>query len=361
MDLRASYKDSLLSKLGRLMDSAGLSRVVGKGELVAVKLHFGERGNTAFIRPVFLREVVRRIKAAGGAPFLTDSNTLYRGTRSDALCHLETAMQNGFSHSVVDAPIIIADGLRGRNEIMVRIDKKRFQHVFVASEIAHADAMVSVAHFKGHELTGFAGTLKNLGMGCASRRGKLAQHSNVSPRVKRKRCIGCEDCVGHCPVGAISVHEQKARIDAERCIGCGECIIICAAGAVGIRWSKSIPEFLEKMVEYAFGVLKEKNRKNLFLNFLTDVSPSCDCAPYNDAPIVGGIGVVAADDPVAIDQASVDLVNQQPVLPGSCLADRLDCSPDKFKAMYPKVDWALQLAYAEQLGMGTRDYNLVKI
>jgi uncharacterized Fe-S center protein len=261
----------------------------------------------------------------------------------------------------VDAPVIIADGLRGRSETTVDIHQKRFKHVFIASEIVHADGMVSVAHFKGHELTGFAGTLKNIGMGCASRKGKLAQHSSVSPKVKTKKCVGCGDCIIRCPVDAIFLKDDKAVIDTDVCIGCGECILICPTEAVGIRWNQSIPVFLENMVEYALGALKAKTDKTLFLNFITDVSPSCDCPPYNDAPIVRDIGIVAADDPVAIDQASVDLVNQETAVLGSCLKENVQPGEDKFKGMYPKVDWPLQLDYAEHLGLGTRHYDLIKI
>lgn len=361
MDLRASYKDNLLKKLDRLMDSAGIQKIIKQRTLVAVKLHFGELGNTAFIRPVFIRQIADKIKSTGGAPFLTDTNTLYRGTRSVGTDHIQTAIRNGFSYSVVDAPVVIADGLRGNNEKPVDIDRKQFKTVFIASEIASADAMVSVAHFKGHELTGLAGTLKNIGMGCASRRGKLAQHSSVSPKVKRKKCIGCGDCIAGCPSEAIVLDaDDKAVIDSKTCIGCGECIVICPEGAVNIRWDQDVPLFMEKMVEYAAGALKDKKEKALFLNFLTDISPACDCPPYNDAPIVKDIGILASRDPVAVDQASVDLVNGETGLQGSVLKTSMGAGMDKFKAMYPEIDWALQLDYAESLGLGTRRYVLVK-
>ena len=361
MDLRATYRKNLIHKLHRLMESAGISRTVKKRDLVAVKLHFGELGNTAFIRPVFLRHIVKNIKAVGGTPFLTDTNTLYSGTRSDATRHIETAVQNGFAFSVVGAPIVIADGLRGGSETLVTINQKRFAQVSIGSEIMNADAMVSVAHFKGHDLTGFAGTLKNLGMGCASRKGKLAQHSGISPKVKKKRCVGCGDCVAHCSQSAISLQNDKADINAEQCIGCGECIIVCPEGAVQIRWNTSVPAFMENMIEHALGVLKEKSGKSLHMNFITDVSPACDCPPFNDAPIVRDIGILAATDPVAIEQASVDLVNQEPGISGSCLKKGIGPGQDKFKGLYPKIDWGFQLDYAESLGLGTRKYNLERI
>ncbi len=362
IDLRATYQDNLLSKLGRLLDAAGLADVLNRRDLTAVKLHFGEPGNIAFIRPVFLRKIVEKIKGEGGAPFLTDANTLYAGARRDAPHHLKAAIRNGFDYAVVDAPVVIADGLRGRSETAVEIGGKHLESVYIGSEIVEADALVSVAHFKGHELTGFGGTLKNLGMGAASRRGKLEQHSGVSPKVKQKKCIGCGECVAHCSVSAIAMLEEeekkKARIEAEKCIGCGECIIVCPSGAVNVQWSRDIPVLLEKMMEYTLGVLKNKEGKALFINFITDVSPKCDCLPSNDAPIVRDIGVVASTDPVAIEQASVDLVNREPALPNCCLKENTGPGEDKFKGLFPKTDWALQLDYAESLGMGTREYVL---
>jgi uncharacterized Fe-S center protein len=357
-DLSAGPKENLISKLGRLLETAGLNQIVAKRELVAVKLHFGELGNSAFIRPVFFRKIVDTIRKAGGSPFLTDANTVYAGTRSDAVSHLKTAFQNGFAYSVVDAPIVIADGLRGKSEVAVTINQNRFKKVYIASEIFHADSIVSVAHFKGHELSGFGGTIKNIGMGCASRKGKLAQHSTVSPKVVSKKCVGCEDCVPHCSQEAITVTDKKATIDSEKCIGCGECILICPNSAIQIQWDQSVPVFLENMVEHTLGVLKGKTDKALFVNFITDISPACDCYGHNDSPLVRDIGIVASTDPVAIDQASVDLVNKEKALPGSCLKENREAGEDKFQGLYPYVDWSIQLDYAEKLGLGTRDYEL---
>jgi len=360
-DLRASHKENLVTRLGRLMERTGLMNVVGNRDLVAVKLHFGELGNTAFIRPVFLRKIVETIANEGGQPFLTDANTLYSGTRSDAPGHLTTAIQNGFAYSVVGAPLVIADGLRGKSETAVEVNLKNYREVYIGKEIMEADALVSVAHFKGHELSGFGGTLKNVGMGCASRKGKLAQHSTVSPKVKRKRCIACEECLPHCSQTAISMVDEKAQIDPEKCIGCGECILICPNEAIQIQWNQSIPVFLENMMEYTVGVLQNKPGKALYINFITDVSPACDCYPYNDAPITRDIGILASTDPVAIDQASVDLVNQEHALPGSCLKTNTEPGGDKFRGIYENVDWAYQLEYAEEIGLGSREYTLESI
>ena len=361
INLRATFRENFLAKIDRLLKTAGLAETVAKRDLVAVKLHFGELGNTAFIRPVFLRKIVQSIKETGGVPFLTDSNTVYAGTRSDSPNHIITAIQNGFAFSVVDAPVIIADGLRGKSETPVIINQKNFDKVYIGSDIVNADSLVAVAHFKGHELTGFGGTIKNLGMGCASRRGKLAQHSTLAPKVVRKKCIGCGDCAGHCSQDAISIIDGKAKIDQEKCIGCGDCIIVCPNSAVQIQWNQSIPVFLENLAEYTMGVLKGKKDKTLFINFITDVSPACDCMPLNDAPIVRDIGVVASTDPVAIDQASVDLVNKEESIKSSCLKTNTLPGEDKFRGIYPNVDWTIQLDYAESLGIGSRNYELVEI
>jgi uncharacterized Fe-S center protein len=361
IDLRATPKESFSAKLVRLVNSAGMTDVVAERDLVALKLHFGELGNTAFIRPVYLRQLVQAVRAAGGSPFLTDANTLYAGTRSNAASHLTTAIQNGFAYAVVEAPLVIADGLRGKSEVAVPINRKRFEAVYVGKEIVESDALISVAHFKGHELAGFGGAIKNVGMGCASRKGKLAQHSTLSPKVIDKDCIGCGDCAERCVNTAISLEDELACIDVDTCIGCGECILICPNGAIQVQWNQSIPIFLENMVEYTEGVLKNKVGKALFINFITNVSPACDCLPANDAPIVRDIGVVAATDPVALDQASADLVNQEPALAGSCLTTNTAIGEDKFKGIYPEVEWEHQLAYAEKLGLGSRSYDLVKL
>jgi uncharacterized Fe-S center protein len=350
-----------MDKVRNLLDAVNLEDRIRDRALVAVKLHFGETGNTAYVQPVFVRQVVDKIKEAGGSPFLTDANTLYVGTRSDSVSHLRTAILNGFTYAVVDAPLIIADGLRGGYEKAVKVDMKRFKKVYIGAEIVRADTIVSVAHFKGHELSGFGGTIKNVGMGSASRKGKLAQHSTVSPKVKGKKCVGCGDCVSHCAQEAISLVKEKAKIDQKKCVGCGECILICPNEAIQIQWDQQIPVFLENMVEYTAGVLKGKENTATFLNFITQVSPACDCYPHNDAPIVPDIGIVASTDPVAIDQASADLVNNAEGLRSSCLTKNFKPGKDKFRALYPKVDWEIQLEYAEAVGLGTRNYDLIKL
>jgi len=368
-DLGAGGK-TILDKLSILLDRTDLKGKIREKDLVAIKLHFGEEGNTAFVRPIFLRRVVERVKEYKGKPYLTDTNTLYRGMRQEAISHLTTAYQHGFAYSVIDAPILIADGLRGNSAVNVRIDKPLFKTVSVARDIHMADVLIGVTHFKGHELSGFGGTLKNLGMGCASREGKLSQHSNISPKVKEKTCNGCKRCLTTCAYDAVLMKslqrdvEKKsmvASIDPKKCVGCGECILTCPTEAVQIQWNRTIPLFQKKMVEYAYGAVHKKKGKALYLNFLTQVSPACDCYGYSDTPIVNDVGILASEDPVAIDQASVDLVNQQSGNHASKLPKNWENGEDKFRALYPEVDWSIQLSYAEEIGLGTKEYELIRI
>ncbi len=362
-DFRVSTKDTNFKKFGRLLEAVDLKGIVQrkkKRPLVAVKLHFGEKGNTSFIRPIYVRQVVDKLWDYGARPFLTDANTVYVGTRAEAVSHLSTAIENGFAYAVVKAPLIIADGLRGTAEVEVAINQEICKSVFIGEAILEAEALVSLAHFKLHELSGFGGAIKNVGMGCASRRGKLAQHSNIAPKVNQKKCTGCGECIAHCAQEAISLEAEKAVIDPAKCVGCAECILTCPYGNIEIQWNESIPVFLKKMVEYTYGVLKDKRDRVVFVNFITQVSPACDCYGHNDMPIIGDVGIVASRDIVALDQASADLVNQSPGHPGSCLKD-LAAGSDKFRDVYPQIDWEIQLDYAEQLGLGSRSYELVKI
>ncbi|MBN2808483.1 MAG: DUF362 domain-containing protein [Deltaproteobacteria bacterium] len=362
-DLRSSFKDNLFTKIARLLERVGLADGIQPKALTAIKLHFGEEGNASFIRPILVRPVVDAIHALQGKAFVTDTNTLYVGTRSDAVSHLETATRHGFNFPVLNAPVLIADGLRGNSTRSVKVGLRHFSEVKIAAEIYNADALVVMSHFKGHELPGFGGALKNLGMGCAGREGKLSQHANVSPKVANKRCVGCRQCLAWCPAGAISLNEEsgKAVIDNDLCVGCGECIVICPQNAINIRWNETIPVFQEKMVEYAYGACHGKRERSFFINFVMQVSPACDCYGHNDMPIVADIGILASRDPVALDQACADLVIAAPGMPGSALGAEIAPGGDKFRVLYPEVDWQPQLVYAEEIGLGCRSYVLEKI
>jgi len=360
-DLRTNPKRNLLDKIEDLLNRTKINEKINKNDIVAIKIHFGEYGNTAYLRPVFLRRIVERIKNLGGKPFLTDTNTLYTGSRSDAVSHLTTAIRNGFDYACVECPIIIADGIRGATGIKIPIDGDILKEVSIAKEIVEADAMIVVTHFKAHELSGFGGSLKNIGMGCATREGKLVQHSNVVPIIKSNNCKGCRTCLDYCPAGAIAIKDKKASIDPEKCIGCGECIIICSFNAIQIQWNESPDIFQKKMVEYAFGVLKGKEKKIIYINFVMQVSPACDCYPNNDAPIVRDIGILASTDPVAIDTASCNLVNNEKSIPNTAIKKPLKKGDDKWRALYPLIDWNIQLEHAQMLGLGEKTYTLVKI
>ncbi|NLK52165.1 MAG: DUF362 domain-containing protein [Syntrophomonadaceae bacterium] len=387
VNMRARSGHNLLDKLERLFERAGFKEMITPGDLVAIKIHFGERGNLAYIRPQFLRRLVEKIRGVDGKPFLTDANTLYVGSRANAIDHLETALENGFAYSVVGAPLIIADGLNGKDYEAVKINQRYFEDVKIGSAIFHANTLFTVSHFKGHEITGFGGAIKNLGMGSGARSGKQMMHSDVKPRINLGKCIGCGKCLEWCPAEAISLFEtvekepsvpavaeafdpdspaakktykKKALINHEKCIGCGECVVTCPVPSIKISWKTTPSALQEKMAEYALGVMKNKVGNAGLINFLTDISPDCDCFGWNDAPIVGNIGILASRDPVAIDQASVDLVNQQPALMGSVI-EGLPVGQDKFRAVQPEIDWAIQLAYGEQIGLGSRKYRLINV
>lgn len=360
-DMRAGHKENLFDKISRLMNSCDLSETISSGDLTAVKLHFGEKGNHAFVRPVFIRRVVEEIKKCGGKPFLTDSSTLYPGERKEAVSALVCAIENGFAYAVAGAPLIMCDGIKGQNSRQVNIDGEILKSVSIGAEIVEADALVTVSHFKCHELTGFGGALKNLGMGCSSRAGKLQQHSTVAPKVAEKFCNSCGICLKSCAHNAIQIIEGKAQIEPAVCVGCSRCITACPQKAVNVQWNESSSLVMKKMAEYASGALAGKKGKTLFLNFITQVSPACDCYGHADAPIVNDIGICASVDPVALDQACADLVNGAIGNQNSALAKGHEPGQDKFRGVYPEIDWEVQLAHAEKMGIGYREYELLKI
>ena len=360
-DMRAGAKENLFGKIGRLMQQAGLAQVVAPGDLVAVKVHFGERGNHTFIRPIFLRRVVDEIKGCEGKPFLTDSSTLYPGERKEAVSALACAVENGFAYAVVNAPLVMCDGLKGHNARDVQVDGEILKTVNIGAEILEADALIAVSHFKCHELTGFGGTLKNLGMGCSSRTGKMQQHSTVAPKVAERFCNGCGVCLKSCAHAAVAIVEGKAQIDPAACVGCSRCITACQKKAINIQWNESASLVMRKMAEYAKGALHDKEGKTLFLNFITQVSPACDCYGHADAPIVNDIGICASADPVALDQACADLVNNARGNQDTALSTGHEPGGDKFRGVHPEIDWEVQLEHAEKVGIGTREYELIKI
>jgi uncharacterized Fe-S center protein len=351
-------RQSTAAKVQKLFDAAGLGACIEPGAPAAIKIHFGEEGNDSFINPVFVRQVVDEVRRHGGKPFLTDSNTLYLGSRADSVDHITTAIRHGFSFATVGAPIIIADGLKGKNYRKIEIEKKHFDRVFISGDIADVNSLIVLTHFKGHEVAGFGGAIKNLAMGCAPPAGKQEQHT-ARPLNVEGRCIGCGKCTVVCPREAISLENGKGVISRNLCIGCFECRTVCPEHAIDIDWETEIPRFTERMVEYAFGAAKGK--KAGYISFLTHITPDCDCLPWSDAPIVPDIGILASRDPVAIDAAGFDLVNRQIGLHCSFLNSNFNEGEDKFRAMRPVTDGHCQIRYAEEIGLGSSAYRLIEL
>ena len=359
-DFRCSDAENLPQKFTRLLKTAGLDKLDLDGKFVAIKTHFGESGCLAYLRPNWAKTLVDFVKAQGGRPFLTDANTLYVGRRKDALEHLELAWENGFSPFSVGCPIVIADGLRGTDDIAVSLpDGKYVKQAFIGRAIMDADVVVSLTHFKCHEMTGIGGALKNLGMGCGSRAGKKAMHSSVHPEVDPSLCVGCGRCVAVCAHGACGLRasgkRRVARIDPELCVGCGRCIGACGRDAIGSDFGEPCTAMHGRIAEYAAAAVR--GRPAFHVSFICDVSPHCDCHGMNDVPLVPDLGIAASSDPVALDHACADLCNTAPLMPGCCLEGR-DTHGDLFSAMHPTTRWQDAISEGERMKLGTGDYSL---
>jgi uncharacterized Fe-S center protein len=360
-DLRARPRKSLPDKVEGLLLAAGFGGLDLARKFVAVKVHFGEPGNLAFIRPNYAARVVSMVSGAGGRPFLTDTNSLYTGGRSNAVDHLAAASANGFNRLQTGCDVMIADGLKGLSSTEVEVGLKHTEKALIARAIAEADVVITLNHFKGHELTGIGGAIKNLGMGCASTGGKLFMHSSSKPKMVPDKCVSCGFCRESCPRQAIVWDaDSKAMIVYDRCIGCGQCIAMCQYDAARAVLDESAAKAAEKIAEYALAAAMGK--PCLHLSFITNVSPFCDCWGHNDAAIVADIGFACSSDPLALDKACTDIVNDAPVSPGSILDGRgLEPGDDKFSSVHPNTSWQAGLAYAEEIGLGTRSYELVKL
>ena len=358
-DMSTTFSENLLKKFRRLIDTAGLGEIDFEKKFVAIKIHFGEYGNLAYLRPQYARVLAEYIKEKGGIPFLTDCNTLYVGSRKHALEHIETAYINGYTPYATGCQVIIADGIKGTDEALIPIDGEVVSEAKIGRAIADADIIISLNHFKGHEEAGFGGALKNLGMGSGSRAGKMEMHSDGKPSVKTKKCRGCGMCTKICAHSAIHYEERKAFIDHASCVGCGRCIGVCNFDAIVPVFDQSEEILNKKMAEYAYAVVKGK--PNFHISLAIDVSPRCDCGSSNDIPIVPNVGMFASFDPVAIDVAAADGVNVMPVNPQSVLGRREQCCRDHFTNTHPNTDWRVQVDHAERIGLGSTEYELVLI
>ena len=362
-DMRAKPGRNLLDKLELLIKKAGIEQIDFKDKFTAIKIHFGEPGNLSYIRANYAAKLVKFLITKQAKPFLTDSNTLYLGRRSNAIDHIESAFENGFNPIAVPCPVIIADGLKAIDFQEISVNLKYCKTAKIGAAIAEADVVISMNHFKGHEQAGFGGALKNLGMGSASRTGKLELHSSSQPIVEQSLCTSCGQCVKYCASDAIHLNTQKkAEIDSVKCVGCGQCVAVCQFEATQPVWDNSADIMNYKIAEYTVAVLKDK--PNFHINFIMDVSPDCDCWGCNDAAIVPNIGIAASFDPVALDKACADMVtksgaNLNTVLQTKQLGELQNM--DKFTLIHPNTNWLEGLKYAEEIGIGTVEYELITI
>ena len=358
-DFRMKNGQNHETKLRKLMQAAGMDKIDFHGKYVAIKIHFGELGNLAFLRPNFARYVADYVKELGGYPFLTDCNTLYVGSRKNALDHLDTALRNGFSPYATGCQILIGDGLKGTDDVEVPVNGGILcKTAKIGRAIMDADIVISLNHFKGHECTGFGGALKNLGMGSGSRAGKMEMHSAGKPTVDQELCIGCGACVKICAHDAPHIADKRCTIDHTRCAGCGRCIGVCPKDAITPAHDETFENLNCKIAEYTKAVVD--GRPNFHINIVNQVSPNCDCHPESDAAIVPDVGMFASFDPVAVDVASADAVNRQPVNPMSILAERAG-APDRFSGTHPTTNWRSGTEHAEKIGLGSMDYELVTV
>ncbi|MCL2670963.1 MAG: DUF362 domain-containing protein [Clostridiales bacterium] len=357
-NMRTGARDNLPHKLKRLMEKAGLGSVDFNKKFVAIKVHFGEPGNLAYLRPQYARVVVDFVKARGGIPFLTDASTLYVGRRKHALEHIECAYFNGYTPFTTGCHIIIADGLRGTDEAYVPVKGDYVKEAKIGRALYDADIIISLSHCKMHLSSGIGGAMKNLGMGGGSRAGKMEMHSAGKPDVRAEKCIGCGACAKNCALDAITVADKKAHIDHAVCVGCGRCIGVCNYDAVEVGWNESEKVMNAKIAEYTLAMLQDK--PNFHISMAIDISPNCDCFGHNDAPVVPDIGMFASFDPVAIDAACADAVNASPIARGSIL-DGAQTYGDHFSTIHKKTDWRAQIAHAEKIGLGSGEYDLITI
>ncbi|MEG0680182.1 MAG: DUF362 domain-containing protein [Eubacterium sp.] len=365
-NFRVGPKTTILQKLRKLVIAAGMTDIDFENKFTAIKIHFGEPGNVAYLRPNFSKVIVDLIKEEGGKPFLTDCNTLYVGRRKDALEHLDAAYENGYNPFTTGCQLIIGDGLKGTDDVEIPVNGEYIKKAKIGRAIMDADIFITMNHFKGHENTGFGGALKNIGMGCGSRRGKMEMHSAGKPSIKEDKCCNCKMCADICAMNAITYPKDKAIIDHSKCVGCGRCIGICAFNAIVSPNDESFDIMNKKIAEYSLAVIHK--RPQFHISFVMDVSPFCDCHAENDLPIIEDVGIFASYDPVALDMACVDACNKAPIISDSYLAEQ-NCknhihdpeTKDRFSSTHPETNWKVCLDHAEKIGIGIEDYTLIEI
>ncbi len=362
-----AFGDGLPAKLKKLVKKAGIGRIDMDGKFAAIKMHFGELGNISFLRPNYAKAVADVVKELGGRPFLTDCNTMYPGSRKNALEHLYCAWENGFTPLSVGCPILIGDGLKGTDDIAVPVRGGEYvKEAKIGRAIMDADVLISLTHFKGHEMTGFGGTIKNLGMGCGSRAGKKEQHSSGKPHIEDALCRGCRKCQRECANDALAFdgERKKMSVNHHNCVGCGRCLGACNFDAIAFDNDDANEALNRRMAEYAKAVVD--GRPSFHISLIVDVSPNCDCHCENDAPILPNLGMFASFDPLALEQACVDACLAAEPMPGSQLSDNMAKAGfvdrhDHFVNSTPESEWRTCLEHAEKIGLGTREYELITV
>ena len=367
-DFRTKYGgEPMPKKLQRLIKTAGISKIDFENKIVAIKLHFGELGNISYLRPNYVKAVVDVVKELGGIPFLTDCNTLYPGSRKNAIEHLYCAWENGFTPLTVGCPVIIGDGVKGTDDVSVLVKNGEVvKEALIGKAIMDADIFISLTHFKGHEEAGFGGALKNIGMGCGSRAGKADMHNHGQPTIDKNLCRGCKTCQSRCANNGLvfNAKTKKMSIDKKHCLGCGRCLGYCNFDAISFKESNANTELCARIAEYAQAVCY--GRDNFHISLIVDVSPYCDCHEENDAPVLPNIGMLASFDPVALDQACADLCLKAKPIENSVLGDNMKKKNfvdhhDHFKNITPESEWETQLSHGEKIGLGQRKYELVEM
>jgi uncharacterized protein len=360
MDLRSQAGCSLEDKFLRLLKRAGLEEQIVKGELVAIKVHVGERGNLGYVNHNYARLVAGSVAGRGAKPFLTDTNTLYSGGRHNAVDHNLTATMHGYFPGTAGAPFIAADGLRGLDFEELPVRGGHFTKARIASALCQADRLIVMSHFKGHGEMGFGGTMKNLGMGCAAVPGKLELHSSAKPLSLPEKCVGCRQCVRWCPAEAIAMRDKKAVIDYDLCIGCGQCVAACNYGAMNVQWESHGEVLIEKVGEYAAAVNSRFEGKALYINFAMTISPDCDCWGFNDVPVVQDVGIFASSNPLALDRATLDRVNSSPFVANSSFTGAKKGNNNVFDSVHDGVGSEYLFDYCRKLGLNDA-YELEKV
>ena len=352
-----TLEENIQQKLSRLLLTAGMDQIDFKNRYVAIKMHFGEPGNLAYLRPNYAKTVADLVRQLGGKPFLTDCNTLYVGGRKNALDHIESAYVNGFTPYTTGCHVIIADGLKGSDDVAVPVDGEYVKNARIGRALMDADIVISLTHFKGHEATGIGGTIKNLGMGGGSRAGKKEMHADGKPAVNAEKCIGCGACRKICAHDAPTIENRKMHIDTNKCVGCGRCIAVCPMDAIEGVYDPNGHLLNCKMAEYAKAVVQ--GRPSFHISLAMDISPNCDCHAENDVPVIPNVGMFASFDPVALDEACAEMCSRMPRNPNAAFEDA--SSDDLFHAVHTVTHWQDQTEHGEKIGLGSREYELIEI